>query len=80
MADTHYTTAGCNNISRRLSAKTGERVNSMINKIALVQESFRLTPENSAKLESLKQATGVNKNQLINQMIQEYKAEGSQTK
>jgi predicted DNA-binding protein len=48
----------------------------MINKIALVQESFRLTPENSQKLEAIKQATGENKNSLINRMIEQYKAEG----
>lgn len=44
-------------------------------KLATIQEGFRLTVENSAKLESLKQQTGINKNQLINQMIEQYKAE-----
>jgi predicted DNA-binding protein len=39
----------------------------------MIQESFRLTPENSEKLEQLKQTTGENKNSLINKMIAEYK-------
>lgn len=39
----------------------------------MIQETFRLTPSNSAKLEAIKQQTGINKNQLINQMIAEYK-------
>jgi len=39
-----------------------------------IAESFRLTVENSQKLEALKQSTGQAKNEIVNQMIQEWKS------
>lgn len=46
-------------------------------KIAMVQESFRLTVENSQKLEQIKQQTGQTKNSLVNKMIAEYQIKGA---
>ena len=42
-------------------------------KLPTIQETFRLTPENSAKLERIKQETGEAKSAIINKMIAEHK-------